>query len=103
MAKIILTTVLDPEIKDRLSKYSKKNYIPYRTLLERAINNFKVEIKKKNYVLKHNDFDRIKTQSFTCSMPLEVNKTLLGISEKLNVSKRYLLREIISEYVLKNC
>ena len=103
MAKIILTTVLDPEIKDRLSKYSKKNYIPYRTLLERAINNFKAEIKKKNYVLKHNDFDRIKTQSFTCSMPLEVNKTLISISEKLNVSKRYLLREIISEYVLKKC
>jgi predicted transcriptional regulator len=103
MAKIILTTVLDPEIKDRLSKYSKKNYIPYRNLLERAIRNFKVEAKKKNFVFKHNDFNRIKTQSFTCSMPPEVNKTLIEISEKLNVSKRYLLREIISEYVLKNC
>lgn len=103
MAKIILTTVLDPEIKDRLSKYSKNNYIPYRTLLEHAIKDFKKELKKKNFILKHNDFDRIKTQSFTCSMPMEVNKTLLSISEKLNVSKRYLLREIISEYVIKNC
>jgi predicted DNA-binding protein len=36
-------------------------------------------------------------------MTIEVNKTLVDISEKLNVSKRYLLREIISEYVLKNC
>ena len=101
MYKVIVTTVLDPKIKAKLSEYSKETYIPYSKLIESAINAFNKKLKKsKKYTLKHADFDRIKTQSFSCSVPNEVNELILGTANELEISKRMLLREIITEFVL---
>ena len=100
MYKVIITTVLDPEVKSKLSDHSKKTYIPYSKLIEYSINNFKKELEKeKNLRLRHSEFDRLKTQSFTSSVPGELNNTLLEISKSLNISKRLLLREVITEFV----
>lgn len=100
MFKVIITTVLDPEIKSKLSDYSKKTYIPYSKLIEYAINDFKKNLgRSKIYSLKHSDFDRIKTQSFTSSVPENINETLIEVSNKLEISKRLLLREVITEFV----
>jgi predicted DNA-binding protein len=104
MYKVIITTVLDPETKKRLSAHSKKTYIPYGKLIEYSINEFKsTAAKVKDYKFKHADFDRIKTQSFTSSVPDSINNVLLELSKKLDVSKRLLLREVITEYVNNNC
>jgi len=102
MYKVIITTVLDPDVKSKLTEYSKKTYIPYSKLIEYSINDYKKIIGRlKNPVLKHSNFDRIKTQSFTSSVPEELNDTLLELSKKLEISKRLLLREVITEYVMK--
>ncbi len=104
MYKVIITTVLDPEVKSKLSAHSKKTYIPYGKLIEYSINEFNAKFSKsKSYKLKHADFDRIKTQSFTSSVPEPINSALLKLAQKLEVSKRLLLREVITEFVLKNC
>ena len=104
MYKVIITTVLDPEVKSKLSAHSKKTYIPYGKLIEYSINEFKIKFSKvKIYKLKHADFDRIKTQSFTSSVPESVNNALLELAQKLDVSKRLLLREVITEFVTSNC
>ncbi len=104
MYKVIITTVLDPETKKKLSGHSKKTYIPYGKLIEYSINEFKTSIAKiKDYKFKHADFDRIKTQSFTSSVPDSINNVLLELSKKMDVSKRLLLREVITEYVNNNC
>ena len=53
MSKVIITTVLDPEIKSKLTDHSKKTYIPYSKLIEYSLNNFLAEIKQtKIYSLK---------------------------------------------------
>lgn len=104
MYKVIITTVLDPDIKNKLSAHSRKTYIPYGKLIEYSINEFKSSTAKiKDYKFKHADFDRIKTQSFTSSVPESLNNILLDLSKKLDVSKRLLLREVITEYVNNNC
>lgn len=104
MYKVIITTVLDPEVKSRLSAHSKKTYIPYGKLIEYSINEFKDKYSKsKSDKLKHADFDRIKTQSFTSSVPESINNALLKLAQELNVSKRLLLREVITEFVFNNC
>lgn len=104
MYKVIITTVLDPETKKKLSAHSKKTYIPYGKLIEYSINKFNSSSAKiKDYKFKHADFDRIKTQSFTSSVPDSINNILLELSKKLDVSKRLLLREVITEYVNNNC
>ena len=78
--------------------------IPYGKLIEYSINDFKANFaKNKDYKFKHADFDRIKTQSFTSSVPDSINNVLLELSKKLDVSKRLLLREVITEYVTNNC
>jgi hypothetical protein len=101
MYKVIITTVLDPNIKSKLTEYSKKTYIPYSKLIEYAVKEFKNNIgRSSNYLLKYADFDRIKTQSFTCSVPSNLNEILLKLSQKLGISKRLLVREIITGYVL---
>lgn len=101
MYKVIITTVLDPDIKSKLSAHSKKTYIPYGKLIEYSINDFREILKgKKNYSFKHADFDRLKTQSFTSSIPKPLNDILLELSKQLEVSKRLLLREVITEFVL---
>ena len=104
MYKVIITTVLDPEVKSRLSAHSKKTYIPYGKLIEYSINEFKIKFSKtKPYKLQHADFDRIRTQSFTSSVPESVNDALLELAHKLDVSKRLLLREVITDFVNNNC
>lgn len=104
MYKVIITTVLDPNIKSKLSAHSKKTYIPYSKLIEYSLVEFKKKYSRvKNYILKHADFDRIKTQSFTSSVPEKLNSDLLEISKKLDISKRMLLREVITEFVINNC
>ncbi len=100
MYKVIITTVLDPEIKAKLSAHSKATYIPYSKLIEYSIAEFKKKINKsKSYALKHTEFDRIKTQSFTSSVSQQLNDTMLDISKELGISKRLLLREVITEFV----
>ncbi len=104
MYKVIITTVLDPEIKAKLSAYSKATYIPYSKLIEYSIADFKKKTNRlKSYSLKHTEFDRIKTQSFTSSVQEELNSTLLELAKKIDISKRLLLREVITDYVNKNC
>ena len=101
MSKVIITTVLDPKIKSELTNHSKKTYIPYSKLIEYALNNFLVVLKKdKSYSLKHSEFNRLKTLSFTSSVPTDVNEKLVNKAQKLQISKRLLLREIITEFVL---
>lgn len=104
MKKVIITTVLDPDIKTKLISHSRKTYIPYNKLIEYSIAEFKNKIKKaKNYPLKHADFDRIKTKSFTCSVPEDTNESLQELAKKFEGSKRLLLREVITEFVKSNC
>ncbi|MDX1701078.1 MAG: hypothetical protein R3250_10690 [Melioribacteraceae bacterium] len=101
MSKVIITTVLDPETKTKLTNHSKITYIPYSKLIEYSLNNFMAEFKKvKIYSLKHSEFNRLKTISFTSSVPSEINDKLVEIAKKLEISKRLLLREIITEFVL---
>ena len=101
MSKVIITTVLDPEIKAELTNHSKKTYIPYSKLIEYSLNNFLAEFKKvKSYSLKHNEFNRLKTISFTSSVPPDINEKLVDTAKKLDISKRLFLREIITEFVL---
>jgi len=101
MYKVIVTTVLDPKIKSKLSDYSKRTYIPYSKLIESANNEFNKKLKRiKKYTLKHADFDRMKTQSFSCSIPTEINEIILGTANELEISKRMLLREMITEFTL---
>ena len=100
MFKVIITTVLDPEIKAKLSAHSKIIYIPYSKLIEYSVNEFKKNTKRKSsYSLKHAEFDRIKTQSFTSSVPEKLNNTMLELSKQLGISKRLFLREVITEFV----
>lgn len=104
MYKVIITTVLDPEVKTRLAGHSKKTYIPYGKLIEYSINEFKSKVNNSDqYKLKYADFDRIKTQSFTSSVPESVNDSLLELAQKFDISKRLLLREVITEFVVTNC
>ena len=101
MSKVIITTVLDPEIKATLTSHSKKTYIPYSKLIEYSLNNFSSEFKKaKSYSLKHNEFNRLKTISFTSSVPPEINEKLVELAKELGISKRLLLREIITDFVI---
>lgn len=101
MIKSLLTTILDPEIKNKLFAYSKKNYIPKAIIVEKAIKEFgKKYGRAKTYNLKHADFDRVKTISFTCSVPNEIKDKLTALSEQLGIGRKIFLREIITEYVL---
>jgi hypothetical protein len=100
MSKVIITTVLDPEIKAKLTGHSKKTFIPYSKLIEYSLNNFLAEFRKaKPYLLKHNEFNRLKTISFTSSVPPEINEKLVESAKELGISKRLLLREIITDFV----
>ena len=100
MYKVIITTVLDPDVKNKLSAHSKKTYIPYSKLIEYSLNDFEPKLKtSKSHVLEYSDFDRIKTQSFTCSIPQELNDRLMKISKELEISKRMLVREIVTGFV----
>lgn len=100
MNKVIITTVLDPDVKQKLSEFSKSTYIPYSKIIEYAVSDFKSALSKgKYYQLKYNDFDRLKTQSFTCSIMEDINTKLINFAEKLDISKRMLIREIITSYV----
>lgn len=104
MKKVIITTVLDPDVKTKLISHSRKTYIPYSKLIEYSIIEFNKKIKRiKNYPLKHADFDRIKTKSFTCSVPEDTNQSLVALAEKYDGSKRLLLREVITEFIKSNC
>lgn len=101
MIKSLLTTILDPEIKDKISVYSRANYIPKAVIVEKAINEFSKKYGRvKSYNMKHADFDRVKTMSFTCSVPSELKEKLTALSEKLGIGRKVFLREIITEYVL---
>lgn len=100
MNKVIITTVLDPDVKQKLSEFSKSTYIPYSKIIEYAVNDFNSALSKGSYYqLKHNDFDRLKTQSFTCSIMEDINTKLIKFAEQLDISKRMLIREIITSYV----
>lgn len=100
MYKVIITTVLDPDVKAELTKYSKKTYIPYGKLIEYSLNDFTKKLgKSKSYNMQYADFDRIKTQSFTSSVPENINAKLIDTAKRLDISKRLLLREIISDFV----
>ena len=100
MHKVIITTVLDPEIKSKLTEHSKKTYIPYSKLIEYAINDFNSLIKdNSDYSLKFANFDRLKTQSFTCSIPGELNDQLISLAKRLGISKRLLVREVVCLFI----
>lgn len=100
MLKVIVTTVLDPDIKSKFAQHSKATYIPYRKLIEYAFNNFVKKVNKSNdYKLKHIDFERIKTSSFTSSIPTDLNEKLIDYAKKFQISKRMLIREIITDFV----
>lgn len=102
MYKVIVTTVLDPNVKTKLAAHSKSTYIPYSKLIEYSVKDFKKILgRSKKYDLKHTNFDRIKTHSFTSSIPTELNDILLEISNRLDISKRLLLREVITDFVNK--
>lgn len=104
MKKVIITTVLDPDVKTKLISHSRKTYIPYSKLIEYSITEFNKKTKRvKEYPLKHTDFDRIKTKSFTCSVSEDINNSLLTLANKYKGSKRLLLREVITEFVKNNC
>ena len=101
MYKVIITTVLDPDTKAKLTSHSKKTYIPYGKLIEYSLNDFTKKLgKSKSYSLRHSDFDRLKTQSFTSSVPENINNKLIDVAKKLDISKRLLLREIITDFVI---
>ncbi|MCB0730092.1 MAG: hypothetical protein KDC88_03565 [Ignavibacteriae bacterium] len=100
MIKKIITTVLDPEVKDKLYKYSQENYIPAGKIVANSINEFNNSIKtNRDYKLKFNDFDRIKTETFNCSITEDLFKIVVELSTNLGISKRLLLREIITDFV----
>jgi hypothetical protein len=102
MIKKIITTVLDPETKDKLHKYSQEKYIPTSKIVSNAIEDFNKTLKSlKEYKLKHNDFDRIKTDPFNCSVNIEIYNTITEMAEIKNISNRLILREIITEFVNK--
>ena len=101
MGKIV-SVMLDPEILEQLNNYSKKHYIPQRILVKKAINEFGDLLESGKYSIKHGDFDRLITESFNCSIDELQNSKLIKYAQNYDVSKRFLLRDIVTEYVLKN-
>ncbi|MBK8946055.1 MAG: hypothetical protein IPM32_12405 [Ignavibacteriae bacterium] len=100
--RIIFRTILEDNYISQIRK-SKINYtFSKNDLLENALSEFIKKNDKVTYVVKFNNFERIKTRNYIFTIDVKVAKKIYDLMEKLNLTQTQLLREILIPYLNAN-
>lgn len=102
MIKTYLKCILEDEYVRKVKKYKIKNNFYYKEYFELAFEDFVKTLKKNRpLILKENYFEKLKTSSISFPTSNDIDNQLNELSKKHNLSKKFLVREILIQYIKK--
>ena len=98
-----IITRLEEEYIQTLTRILEKNKLTKRDIFAEALKGFESKIPRNGtYEVKFANFDRLYTEVFQISIRNESVERFYQLSEKLNITRSQLLREILLTYLIMN-
>jgi hypothetical protein len=100
MLKTVVFTFLNKQDFNRIMQILDEKGFTRADIFVLAFNNFrKILSKNENYTLRHQDMDRNKDVRFAIHLEFDIVDELAELGKKFGVTKHYIMREIVLEYL----
>jgi predicted transcriptional regulator len=90
--------VVSEKVNDRLERECQKRDLSRRDLFIEALEKFRKK-HKSNYIPKHAEIDRVYSFNYSVRLFRETVNELDKLSERLDIQRSVLVREIVCEYI----
>ncbi|MFZ1291392.1 MAG: hypothetical protein WAR79_14955 [Melioribacteraceae bacterium] len=99
--KTTIRTVLEENYIKQINKIISDKNLRKNDFFEIALNEFIKKNNKQTYIVKFNNFDRIRTRNYLIAIEEPIAIKFRNLMEKLNLTQTQLLREIFIPFISK--
>lgn len=96
----VIQIIVSKRVKELLEKECQQRGLSRRDLFIKAFERFsKKNRNKSNYIPKHEEIDRVRSFNYSVRLFPETVNELDKLSERLDIQRSVLVREIVCEYI----